>query len=320
MIAQKIGSALATTMDRGPWVMLQAVGRLAMAQAQKSLLRRRYLQRRIHNYLMLLDIKDAGLSRSLLLFRTREVDHKVMMERIIRPGMTVFDIGGNIGYYPLMELKLLGGHGRLIVIEPSSSNVELLKRNLALNGYDGVPVIEAAVSDERGSRVFYLSKQSNLGTFHPTGTGATTLSGDTVTVTTTTVPDLAKEYGAPDLLRMDVEGHEVEVINGMIDDIRNKTYAPTIIFETHLSRYDDEHDMARALRALFALGYHVPLLSSSSDNGTERLKALGYRPGERIATDGIHRTLFSDIKADDAIDIICRTGGARTVILSHKLD
>jgi len=47
---------------------------------------------------MLLDMEDAGLSRSLLLFRTREVDHKIMLERIVRPNMTIYDIGGNIGY------------------------------------------------------------------------------------------------------------------------------------------------------------------------------------------------------------------------------
>ena len=318
MITQKLASAFATAIDRGPLIMTQAAGRLAMAEAQKRFLNRRYLLRRIHSYRMLLDTEDSGLSRSLLLFRTREVDHKVMLERILRPGMMVFDIGGNIGYYPLMELSLLNGSGRMVVVEPSPANVELLKKNLALNGYHGVPVIEAAVSDKPGTRTFYLSKQSNLGTFHPIGTGASTLSGDTVAVETTTVPALAKQYGAPDLLRMDVEGHEVEVINGMLDDIRGGNYAPIIIFETHLSRYSDEHDMAATLRALFALGYAVPLLSSSSDHGTERLKALGYRPGERIATDGIHRTLFSDIKPDDAIDIICRTGGARTVVLSKR--
>ena len=75
---------------------------------------------------MILDLDDPGLSRALMLFRTREVDHKVMLERIVRPGMRIFDIGGNIGYYPLMELTLLAGSGQLVVIEPVPQNVALL--------------------------------------------------------------------------------------------------------------------------------------------------------------------------------------------------
>jgi hypothetical protein len=117
---------------------------------------------------------------------------------------------------------------------------------------------------------------------------------------------------------MDVEGHEVEVLEGMLDGISQGAYAPTIIFETHLDRYDAEHDMAAVLRKLFALGYSVPLVSSGSDAHSTRLVRLGYKPGRRIATDAVYRTLFSDIRPDDAIDIICRSGGIRTVVLSKK--
>ena len=90
-----------------------------------------------------------------------------------------------------------------------------------------------------------------------------------------------------------------------------------VIFETHLSRYGPDHDMARTLRALFSLGYRVPLVSSSSDRGAERLRSLGYKAEMRVATDGIYRTLFSEIKTEDAISLICESGGLRTVVLSR---
>jgi FkbM family methyltransferase len=212
----------------------------------------------------------------------------------------------------------LRGRGRLIAIEPVPQNAALLKRNLALNGYADVPVVEAAVSDVEGERSFFLSEQSNLGTFHPTGTGAVTLTGEKIDVATVTVPMLAERFGKPDLLRMDVEGHEVEVIDGMLDDIRRGAYAPMIIFETHLTRYGEHHDMARTLRALFAEGYGVPLLSSSSDRGTSVLTSMGYEPQEGVATDGVVRRLFENIRHDDAISIICETGGSRTVVLARS--
>ena len=317
MLPAKLVSAYETMRDRGPAVMLNATGRLTYAAAERAL-GRRYLLRRIHDYRMYLDGQDSGLSRSLLLFGTREVDHKVMLERIVRPGMTIFDIGGNIGYYPLMELGLLGRTGRVVVVEPSPSNAALLRRNLALNGYEDVPVIEAAVSDVAGQRDFFLSAQSNLGTFHPFGSGSETLTGATVGVETLTVPLLAERFGAPDLIRMDVEGHEVEVLRGMLDAISAGTLAPMIIFETHLTRYGQDHDMAAVLKELFARGYRVPMVSSSSDKSAARIASLGYAPGQRLATDGIHRTLFENIKPDDAMSLICRTGGVRTVILARE--
>ena len=301
--------------DRGVAVMLSAVWRLAVATLQR-MLGQRYLTRRIHSYRMTIDTEDAGISRSLLLFRTREVDHKVMLEKIARPGMRIFDIGGNIGYYPLMELALLKGTGALIAVEPSPSNVALLKKNLRLNGYENVPVIEAAVSGKPGKRTFYVSEQSNLGTFHPDGSAAKTLTGGSIEVETTTVPLLVEKYGKPDLMRMDVEGHEVEILDGMLEGAKQGGYAPAIIFETHLSRYGPGNDMARTLRNLFDFGYTVSLVSSSSDNGAEKISKLGYLPGERVRTDDVYRTLFADLRADDAIELICRSGGVRTVVLS----
>jgi len=317
MILGKLSSAYRTACDRGIIILTQASWRLMVAAAQR-LGGQRYINRRIHSYRMLLDTKDPGLSRSLLLFRTRELDHKVMLERIVRPGMTIFDIGGNIGYYPLMELSLLGGTGKLVVIEPSPSNVDLLRRNLMLNNYDNVPVLRAAVSDISGKRAFYLSEQSNLGTFHPVGSGAQTLTGEVIDVDTVTVPMLADRYGLPGLIRMDVEGHEVEILNGLLADVERGRYAPTIIFETHLTRYDSGHDMAQTLRRMFELGYAVPLASSSSSQGTLRLISLGYAPGTAIVTDGVVRTLFENIGREDAIRIITETGGLRTVVLEMQ--
>jgi FkbM family methyltransferase len=251
---------------------------------QRHLLGKRFIERKIHDYRMLLDLEDKGISRSLILFGTREVDHKIILEKVLKPGMAVLDIGANLGYYVLMEMGLIGPTGRMTAVEPSPANVELLKKNLALNGHQNVPVISGAVSDTPGEREFFLSHQTNLNTFHATGTGVTHLSGKTVQVRTYTVPELAQQYGAPDLIRMDVEGHEVEIFNGMIPAIERGDIAPMIIFETHLSRYGADHDMETPLRKLFALGYRVSYLASSSQRGTSLIDARGYKGIDRVAT------------------------------------
>jgi FkbM family methyltransferase len=312
-----LSSIYTTWRDRGTATLLQAIGNQLVAGVHSKILRRRFLEKQIHDYRLLIDLQDRGISRGLLLFGTREVDHKILLEQIARPGMMVFDIGANIGYYALMELGLIGPTGRMLAIEPSPSNIALLKRNLELNSEgERITVLEGAVSDKPGTAAFHLSAHSNLGTFHASGSAEKLLSGEQISVRTYTVPELAAEHGAPDLIRMDVEGHEVEVIRGMIPAIREAAMKPTIIFETHLSRYSEDHDMAGVLRELFDCGYGVPRAASSWQEGTKRIEALGYKGSDPIPTDGVERVIFENISNEHALECICRTGGLRTVVLA----
>lgn len=315
-----IHSIYTTWRDRGLPALICAIFNHILAAFLRDLLGRPYIQRRIHNYRMLLDLNDLGLSRSLLLFAKREMDHKLLLEKIVKPNMTIYDIGANIGYYPLMELGLIGRGGTLIAIEPVATNIALLERNFSLNNYktnnSHVVVVHGAVSDSVGTQSFHLSSHSNLGTFHPKGSASDLITGETIEVRTYTVPELAKKFGAPDLIRMDVEGHEVEILDGMIESIRANYMRPSIIFETHLTRYSSTHNMEKTLQNLFSCNYGVPLAATSQKTGTDRLTALGYVPGPPIVTDGVERVIIENIKPADAVQLICQTGGLRTVVLS----
>ena len=68
-------SALVTLRDRGPRSLASAACSLAAASIERQLLRRRFVERRIYDYRMLLDLEDAGISRSLLLFGARDEHH-----------------------------------------------------------------------------------------------------------------------------------------------------------------------------------------------------------------------------------------------------
>jgi FkbM family methyltransferase len=277
----------------------------------------RFVKRKVYNYRMLLDLEDRGISRTLLLFGERELEQKIMLERVLKPGMTVLDIGANIGYYALMELQLIGPKGQLIAVEPSPSNLALLKRNLALNGYNGIEVYQLAISDRANRRPFFMSEMSNLNTFHDTGTGSLHLKGGTIDVVTASVPEIANGRKI-DLIRMDVEGHEVEVLNGLLPAIERGEMTPMIIFETHLSRYSNDHDIEPPLRRLFQIGYHISLAGTSSERGTAIMEGLGYRDGQKVRSDDVERSIFSDVKSEDAIRLIRHDGGLRTVLLAPR--
>jgi hypothetical protein len=115
---------------------------------------------------------------------------------------------------------------------------------------------------------------------------------------------------------MDVEGHEVEILGQLARLTTNNNISPDVIFETHLSRYTKQNDFAPVLKELFKLGYKVIKAASSNESGTKRVSKLGYTGSESFHSDFEHRVIFENLRNDDAIDLICRTGGLRTILLS----
>ncbi len=85
-------SALQAMKTRGPAATVRAGLNLAIATFRRRVLRQRFFERPVHNYRMMLDLDDRGISRTLLLFGSREMEHKVMLERVLKPGMTVCTI------------------------------------------------------------------------------------------------------------------------------------------------------------------------------------------------------------------------------------
>jgi FkbM family methyltransferase len=129
----------------------------------------------------------------------------------LEPGGTVLDVGGQIGLFTVLAARRVGPEGRVIVLEPEPSNHALLLRNVALNRLHNVIVIRKAASSGPGVRSLSLS---------PVNPGIHSLSfrvGDrAIEVETVTLDQLAKEAGLAEvsLLKVDVEGEELEVLKG----------------------------------------------------------------------------------------------------------
>ncbi|MBT6587565.1 MAG: FkbM family methyltransferase [Rhodospirillaceae bacterium] len=292
---------------------------LAKANIYRRLLGQRYLKKKIFNYWMWLDTLDRGIGRTLILFGQREEDHRIILQKVLKPGMTVLDIGANIGYYAMMERELVGETGRIIAVEPAQGNIATLKRNVALNGYQNIDFFHMAISDTDGTGNLIISPFSNLHSFH-SRTDRPLQTENTEEVETRTVPSMMAEFGKIDLIRMDVEGHEVEVFNGTLDSVEKGEISPMVVFETHLRQYTPDHDMMTPLRRLFASGYKARFVASSSDWGTKQVEALGYRGGPLIPTDFEFRKLFENVSDDDVIHLLCKNGGVRTVLLAKDAD
>jgi FkbM family methyltransferase len=151
------------------------------------------------------------------------------LREFLRPGMTVVDVGANIGYISLISARIVGKGGRVLSFEPTPAVARRLRENVCLNGFQHVTVIEAAVTSVPGSLRFYESDEDpEANTLFSNGPGAF------LTVQGVTLDDTlqAENAGHVDLLKIDAEGAEPGVLQGAIR-ILSRPDRPTLLFEAN---------------------------------------------------------------------------------------
>ncbi|HEY5674999.1 MAG TPA: FkbM family methyltransferase [Malonomonas sp.] len=284
----------------------------------RYLLRRPLLRRKIHGFQMDLSTTRKGISKSLYLFGTREEDHRIILEEELQPGDRVLDIGANIGYYALLEASLTGRSGQVIAIEPDPLNLELLQRNVTLNGWQQRIEIRAqAVSDRSGRRTLQRARKSNCNYLTDENLPE---NAERISVETVAIDQLLLELPPIKLIRMDLEGQEVDIFRGLVGLIATAPdHAPQqIIFEAHPERYAEPRwDMRSQLEQLFDHGYRVKrLVTADDDNSPPR--EHGYRCQRIASSDFHHRGIYHNISNADALLFICQTTTVRTVLLERK--
>jgi FkbM family methyltransferase len=306
-------NTILTLKTRGVWKLIIAIFYFIKIILFK-ILKKKFIKKNIYNFNMFLDVHDKGISRTLLLFGERELDQKFIIERILEPESVVLDLGSNIGYYALLILKKIDPKN-IILVEPSSINLELLKKNLLLNNYQKVESHLAAISDSDSKKEFYLSEKSNLNSFHIDPKDQKNF--DKIIVNSYSLPSFLKKRKV-DLIRMDVEGHEVSIFKSLKEYISKYGHKPTIVYEPHMSKYNKDNDIAEQLKDLFKLGYSLNVASSSSLEGKKKFLDMSYQSIKTFKSDEKIRDIFLNISNKDALNLLAKEGGVRTALLSCK--
>lgn len=174
--------------------------------------------------------------------RAYEPQYVSVLRNLVSAGDTVFDIGANIGFYSVLFSVWVGRRGRVIAYEPDPANVKLLLRNLALNGCQNVIVRPVALSDKSGSELFSVDRVTrSTGHLGPGATYGGTIFGtgreDLIRVATSILDDEVREFGPPDLIKMDIEGGEYCALVGGAELLQRQR--PLIISE--LNAWSKEH-------------------------------------------------------------------------------
>lgn len=166
----------------------------------------------------------------IYVFGAYELPTVKFIRSYLRPGDLAMDVGGQIGYLSIVMATSADRKTRVLSFEPESDNIQRFKTNTSLNGLTNVNLVEQAVSDRIGSIRLYLSSDSNAGT-HSTIKENTNVSDRYVDIPCTTIDAEVEQRGLQrvDLIKVDVEGGEIDVIKGAINTLKN--YQPVVITE-----------------------------------------------------------------------------------------
>lgn len=149
----------------------------------------------------------------------------------LRPGMTFYDLGANIGFFSLMAARLVGPQGRVFSFEADPEIAARLRENLSRNRFANARVEQKAVWFEPATVSF---ARVDPGTSPDRGLGHVSTgesNSSTITVEAISLDQFAAENPAPDFVKCDVEGAEREVFRGAPELLANKR--PILLVEMH---------------------------------------------------------------------------------------
>ncbi|MEH2150759.1 FkbM family methyltransferase [Nostoc sp.] len=157
-------------------------------------------------------------------FSPYEISEQLLVSKIVRAGMMVFDIGANIGDYSILFSKLVGVYGKVYSFEPTLSTFNKLKVRLTNSKCNNVyPFQEAVYSDNAQIEFNEFSEDfsawNSIGRpqmLDPQGSGKYVPIVNTEIVETITLDSFCKNNDIKkiDYLKIDVEGAEIDVLQG----------------------------------------------------------------------------------------------------------
>jgi len=191
-----------------------------------------------------------------LLLGIHEAEVEKWIASELKDGMIFFDIGANIGYYTLLGSRCVGSSGRVVALEPNPIVAAILRRNTHINSMKNVEIVQGAASRACGNvklgRAGSSSYASGLYCENPL---------DWIEVRGYSLDALASELKIPavDFVKLDVEGAEVETIEGMtkILDVDR----PKVLMELH--SHFGTADLHPAVQKLKNAGYTIRSISEN---------------------------------------------------------
>jgi FkbM family methyltransferase len=167
----------------------------------------------------LIDSRESVLGPALLLQGLWEPEITDWFQTHVQPGQVVVDVGANVGYYSLLAANLVGPAGRVFAIEAHPRMAELLIRNAIINGRHNISAHNKAAWYRSEQLTFHMRRHfaanSSAGSMEGSNLAELDDVEDIVEVEAVRLDDLLANVKRVDLVKIDVEGAELQVFNGL---------------------------------------------------------------------------------------------------------
>lgn len=171
---------------------------------------------------------DKGLERSIYYEGTYEFGCLYLIKMLLEKNYTFADIGANIGLMTIFASKTLENSGKVLSFEANPSTVKILEKNVEINKCTNVNIKPYALGSSTNKLKIYPNWNINRG-------GASLINYDKdssagVEVDVLKLDDVIEKNSTIDLIKIDVEGWEIEVLRGA-EKILSEKNAPALIIE-----------------------------------------------------------------------------------------
>lgn len=157
-------------------------------------------------------ITKSKTARLTILTGENEPSTTALIEKELKPGMNILDLGANFGWFTLISSKIVGKTGHVYALEPDPNLIRTLKDNVKLNDLDNVSYFPLAASNKSGTAKLSLNAS------YPTRNRveSKTLFENCIDIDTISIDEFCEQNDVKvDFIKMDIEGSEVKAFEGM---------------------------------------------------------------------------------------------------------
>ncbi len=224
---------------------------------------------------MLFNRHDTYIGASLRKYGEWSAAELDVFRQVVQPGHIVVEAGANIGAHTVALSRIVGPGGGVLAFEPQRLVFQTLCANLALNSCVNVVARQEAVGAALGQMLVPVLPPDQPNNFGALQLGNRWEHGEPVPVVTIDSMQLT----ACRLIKMDIEGMEVEALKGAVETIRR--LRPALYVE------NERDDTSAALISLlmsygYQLYWHAPLMFTPDNFACERENIFGRRASHNM--------------------------------------
>lgn len=195
---------------------------------------------------------------------------------LLKPGMTVLDIGANCGYYSLLAARIVGKYGKVHAFEPNPVHHENLIKSFMINGYNHASLHKVALSNKAENKTFHtlksLTGSSSLFAF---GENIDEIDKVNSIVTQTVILNEYLQNVIPDVIKIDIEGAEPLIMDSLIEVLNNNRNPVHIIMEYTPSLWINHgFKPNEVLQKLYDNGFSIEVIQHDSNLNSVSLDEL----------------------------------------------